>query len=287
MDTSTYAIALLVLALAWIVAFIRDKTDKGTAEVKLNNLIRLSKSNSIKEDEEFAQWSSTCTRSAELSWEAETYCALTVVKDFSEEGLKEKDYTVMKWRLDFVRPDRFHITQELWDCELGDLYDQWVTIGKDNYQNAGLWFHDEDGRHDGINQGLLVNKYLGVIRNQAPERYSAHRYLGERFLLLEYDPRAFPEQHAEIIDLCKEVQQGTCEFHIWINIDTGYFAKAQVKIQGTSNDGDRVDAELHSVFTCYNEKITITPPPWLNAVSDSGGSNRIVNTEVPILPHHE
>ncbi len=121
--------AIVVRALAWIVVLISERSKKETAEVKLNILIRLSRDNSIREDEDFAQWNSTCTRSAELSWEAKTYCALTVVKDFTEEGLKEKDYTVMKWCLDFVRPDRFHITQEMWDRELGDLYDQWVTIG--------------------------------------------------------------------------------------------------------------------------------------------------------------
>ncbi len=128
---------------------------------------------------------------------------------------------------------------------------------------------------------------MGIIRNQNPERYSAHRYLGERFLLLEYDPLALPEEHAGISDLCKEVQQSKGEFYIWINVDTGFLAKAQVKVQGRSKEGERVDMELNSVFSCYNEKIIVEPLPWLNAVSDSGGDKKIVNTKVPILPHHE
>jgi len=272
------------------------------ATVRLDNLIRLSKNTAIKVAEHPPEWRDTAIRTAELTNEAETYCALSIIKDSTEERLKELDYVVSRWRLDFVRPYRFHVRQEMWDSKLGVLFDHWVTIGKETYQTVDLqvpnekgkrakkyyiWKQAKNGTRDGLNKGLLVDRYLEIVRNQIPKFYGVYKYLGERFLLLEYDPRGFPEQYANLVELCKEIPKGEWEFDIWIYLDTGYFAKAQVNAQGESKEGKRDELEFHHVFTCYNELIEVKPPQWLNLVPNAEGKSTIVETKIPNVPHHE
>lgn len=275
-------VILFILLFIFVITvfFLSRMTNKETAEVKLDNLIWLSKDTAIKETENFPGWTDTSKRSVELTKEAETYCALSIIKDFTVESLKEKDYVGIRWRLDFVHPDRFHVTQES-----GEDFDSWVSIGKENYQNIGVWIRTEDGHHDHTNEGLLVDKSLKIVSSENPESYGMYNYLDENFLLLEYNPRAFRENHEGLHEINKDIPEGKCELHIWINLDTSYLVKFQLKIQGRSIEGEQIDAEIHHVFTCYNERIEVNPPQWLNEFTKSEGTFTKFETKIPDEGH--
>ena len=268
-------------------AQVTTESKPGGAATRLNELIALSKATTVKAATGFSDWSDLLSRSLELAKQASAYCSVTLLKDVRDGRLKDRDYVVTRWRVDFVRPNRYHITQQAWDMQQGDLLDHWVSIGKENYQDAGLWMRTEDMRNEKVNRRLSLESMLNVLdilRSMKPMNIGVHGHLNERYLLLEYDK---PASREGFVNLCELLSDGNCHLQVWINLNTGLLAKAQVIVEGTSTKGDPVDIEVHQAFTCYNENVRVEPPPWLNIVLDAKGKATIVNTKKPVVRQYE
>jgi hypothetical protein len=279
----------VVLAPSIILAVIylfTEKRQKGIpTEAKLENLFLMSKDTAVRDSKPMADWRDIALESLKLTKDTKSYCSRTVIKDLSAEDLGPRDYIVSKLRLDFVSPDRFHITQELWDVELGELYDEWVTIGRENYQNAGLWYCTEDGRNDELNAALQVDSILDIVRDEEPVSSEVYQYEGRRYLLLQYGTPVSREVRRGFLETYKDLI-GTCQIQIWISLETGLIVKGSIVFKGGTPDGEFAQGEVNQMFTNYDAGIEISVPPWLNIEPDSEGNLIVVNTKVPILPHH-
>ena len=258
----------------------------ATATARLAELIALSKATSVEPATGFSDWSDLLSRSLELAKQASTYCSVKLVKDLRDGGLKDKDYVAMRWRVDFVKPDRYHVTQTVWDAGQS-LRDHWVSVGKENYQDIGLWMRTKDLYKEGTNQFISLSstlKLLDTLRSVKPTNIGVYGHLHKQYLLLEYDN---PASREGPLKMCALLSDGNCRIHVWISLDTALFAKAQVIVQGTSTEGKPLDLEVHQAFSCYNEKISVDPPPWLNIVLDANGKGKIVNEKRVVLLHYE
>jgi hypothetical protein len=277
-------LALIVLA---IVVFTRERRlGDSPTEMRLKSLFVMSEDTSTKQSVVIADWREAALRSIKLTEEAKSYCSHTILKDFTAENLEPRDYISIQWRLDFVHPDRYHVTQEACQAELGEIWlDEWVTIGGDHYENAGLWDRTDDGRRDGVNTGLRVDDMLDIVRYAAPISSEVHQYEGQRYLLLHYDAPASGDVCRGFLEGCEEPKYPK-QIQIWINLESGFLAKGTILFKEKTPDGETPIGEMQRMFTCYNEDVKVYPPPWLNLVPDSEGQRRVVNTKVPILRHH-
>jgi hypothetical protein len=290
-EINTQGVLIVGICLALIVAaiirfFPKKVLGEGPTEAKLRSLFLMSKESAVEDSMATVDWRDIALESQKLTQEAKSYCSHTIVKDSTAENLAPTDHIVGKWRLDFVNPDRYHITQELWDVELGDIHDEWVTIGRENYENAGLWRRTDDGVNDEQNMALRVDSMLDILRNEEPIVSEVYQYEGRRYLILNYGTplsggvsRGFPL-------LCKDLK-GTCEIQTWISLETGLFVKGKILYEGETPDGEFAQGEVHQMFTCYDEDVNVSPPPWINVAPDSEGNLRVVNQKVPILRHHQ
>jgi hypothetical protein len=289
-EINTQGVLIVGICLALIVAaiirfFPKKVLGEGPTEAKLRSLFLMSKESAVEDSMATVDWRDIALESQKLTQETKSYCSHTIVKDSTAENLAPTDHIVGKWRLDFVNPDRYHITQELWDVELGDIHDEWVTIGRENYENAGLWRRTDDGVNDEQNMALRVDSMLDILRNEEPIVSEVYQYEGRRYLILNYGTplsggvsRGFPL-------LCKDLK-GTCEIQTWISLETGLFVKGKILYEGETPDGEFAQGEVHQMFTCYDEDVNVSPPPWINVAPDSEGNLRVVNQKVPILRHH-
>ena len=203
----------------------------------------MSKETAVKDSMPIADWRDIAIESQKLTQKTKSYCSRTVFRDPTVESLEPRDYIILQWRLDFVHPDRYHVTQEAWDGERGEVSDEWVTIGREHYQNAGAWSRTDDGRQDELNMNLRVDSILDIVRKEEPISSEVYKYEGRRYLLLIYGilgsggiNRGFPL-------ICKGLK-GTCQTEIWISLETGLFVKG-------------VDADL----TTENTVLYLDPTP--------------------------
>jgi hypothetical protein len=261
-------------------------TSKGPTESKLTDLINLSIQTASKELKRLTRPKETAIMCYEITKKARTYCSRWVIRDLSQESLRERDYVLAQWRLDFVRPDKYHITQAIWDVELGELWDEWVAIGKENYQNSGLWIRTEDGRHDELNRLLLVENLLDFLRNEDPISSDLYGYLQKSYLLLEYKDPISSEFGLRLIEEYKDLQNRRFEVRVWIDLETGFLAKGEVIVKGKTSEGEHVHGEVQQVFTSYNQDVKVNPPPWLNAVPNDRGELICTDDRVPTVRHH-
>ena len=265
---------------------IPENISKGPTADALTHLMKLSIATASQEIETVNKPKDAALQCAKATSKAESYCSRFSIKDKSIESLKQGDYVYFKCRLDYVRPDRYHVTQTAWDPELGVLWDEWVTIENKNYQNAGLWARTEDGRNDKLNQHLSTKNLMDILLNENPVFSNTYRYRGKRYLLIEYKVQGSEDFVSPIMEACTSLLSGRCQIYMWIDLDAGFLAKGELLVQGQTTEGEHLDLAIQQVFVSYNQDIKVVPPPWLNVTMNSKGESIITNTEVPILHHH-
>ena len=160
-----------------------------------------------------------------------------------------------KWRLEFRAPDQFYVIQYMFPHD----YDEWVSLGPDTYQNAGLWFRAKDWQHEDLNQLSRVGKWLEVMQVVTPVSGSSYRFQSKHYLLLEYVTKGIGDllhlepKLIEMLDLPGEIR-------IWIDASTMLLAKTELSLDGRSSDGEEVHIDVQQAFTAYDRDFRIDAP---------------------------
>ena len=224
--------------------------EKGPTQVKLANLLNLSvHSASPNAAKDFLSAQEIVRLCVEQNETARTYCSYTLVRDRTKESLRRKDYVSLAWRLDFVRPDKYHVRQAFLLEDLSDvLFDEWITVEKEHYTCPMVWLRADDVLDHRPHGVLLAEKYLDFLKSDNPESARMYRYRDVPYLLLEYHGTELPAV------FCGVGLSTTGVFHtsLWINAATTLLAKAVV----VSED----QCELEQVFAAYNEEVVVTQP---------------------------
>jgi len=244
--------------------------EDGPTEITLASLIDLSTETATATPIGIDDPGIVALQCIEVTGAARSYCSLQIFRD----PTSERDYDI-EWRLDFVKPDRFHVSQVMWN---GDL-DEWVIVGEEHYQNAAEWFKTSNPQlaenFYERSRSLLVDHYLTILRTA--EFVSSESY--NDYLLLKY-------KNIDLSgDLIDTEQEGTeTELRTWIDLDTHLLAKVEMITQSHTPEGEEY-LNMQHVFAAYNEEIEVRPPTQFHE-ADAEGKFVIQYTETEIVPHH-
>ena len=170
------------------------------------------------------------------------------------------------WQLNFNAPNRYHVTQAIWDEDLSDdLLDEWITVGSDHYQKIGFWIQVEEARQENLNRLLLAEKYLEVLRAGDSVSASVYRGPDSRYLLLTYQPATVGELLrwaglSEEESLSLGEWTGKPQLSIWIDLETCLLAKALCDLEGKEPDGKDVQIQVQQMFASFDEDLWVNSP---------------------------
>ena len=162
----------------------------------------------------------------------------------------------IEWNFRFQAPDRFHVKRQAF--ESGD-YDEWVSIGPEIYLYLGSWIRTEDRFHKSDMHLVQGGLWLEMLRSANPVSGGVYDYRGQRYLLLDFETDhlghsvPFESILAELLDVSGNIR-------IWIEASTNLLAKAEIRLDGRSSDGDEVHIDYQQVFAAYNCDIRIKSP---------------------------
>jgi len=249
------------------------------SEKKLRELLWLSKSSMTYEPISDKNSQEAVKRALALSEKLQSYCSLNVIFDFSIKKLKHKDFVSLYRRMDFVAPDKFHVTQDAWDAELGEVGDTWISIGDENFQCTGLWMPTYDRYNAEGNEALKIDKYLEILRHNKPINQEVHTKDEERYLILEYQIPL----HGKVDDTFPEFPENLAsQIYLWINLDSGLFVRGELVIKEKNN----IVGKYIDVYACHNENIKIETPVLNTTEADEKGEVTIINTDIVTVPHY-
>jgi len=241
-------------------------------DIKLSTLINLSRETGTQGTQVRVDDAKNIIRQCiEETGALDSYCAWKTFRD----PTSERDYE-QQWRLDFVKPDRFHVKQALWGET--KVFDEWVTVGDQHYRNAGLWCQIDDRglkeRDSQLSQSFLVDDILTTLRTQEFVSSETYQHQNTEYLLLKYkniESDDFILKGGEDLEMC-----------IWIDLDTHLLAKGENYGKGQASEGDEWDVEVQHVFTAYNEQIEVHQPSGLQGT----GSSKEKGMVYGVLPFH-
>jgi hypothetical protein len=133
--------------------------------------------------------------------------------------------SVLEWRIDAARGDRYHVLQSA-----GKEYDEWVTVGKDHYRNAGLWFRPPANlaaADANLNRFLSPDKFLRVMGSAEPAASGEVVFGTGQLRMLEYNIQLGP-------DFVPVLQRGLAEpaqVRLWIDVQTHLLVKGEVTVR--------------------------------------------------------
>ncbi len=233
----------------------------SAAKAELRGLRGLSPSSASLEPGELPDPGRIARLCAEETEKASSYLTERLIIDRAEEYLKPKEYISMEWQAQFVKPDRFHVTQIAREPDGSEPYDEWITIGQEHYDYIGYWFRlEERSTRVGLNHTMGPEQCLGILRSEQPCSALLHHYRDQRYTLLQYEIR--DEQHFP--GLGDEVEF-PIHVRFWIEANSELLAKVEMVIQPRDDPARKgVPGELVHTFAGYGLKLRIEPPePWM------------------------
>ncbi|MGZ9189843.1 MAG: hypothetical protein ACXW39_07285, partial [Nitrospira sp.] len=189
-------------------------------------------------------------RATEATRLARTYSSIV---DLKQTGDQPSD---IQWRVDFVEPDRFHVRQAA-----SGRYDEWITIGQDNYRSFGVGWMKQSNEEPGFNRFVGVDKFLHLLATTDPISASELVTSQERNIMLDYRVALGPD-----FTFLSKAATGPGEVRIWIDERTHQIVKGEVVVPSSAN-GKNSKVTLQQSFTGYGAPIRIEAPPIQPAVA--------------------
>jgi hypothetical protein len=248
---------------------------RGRSDAKLAKIVSLDTAKLTESTRADLNWETIRSECLERMLEVNSYCSRSIIEDLSAKKI------VMQWRVDFVAPDRWHVTQEAEDRELGILMDEWVSIGDQNYQNSGMWFETDGDLNRKTIRCLSINGLRQIVCAGDPVATALFQHQRSTYLVARY-PRALAASSDESLFAPFAADEAAPDLEIWIDVASKHVIKGVM----SRNNGTGEIGRVSQVFACFNEAIRVEPPPWLNAVRDPSGGYSVVNVRLPKVHHH-
>lgn len=92
----------------------------------------------------------------------------------------------VQYVLEAIRPDRFHVQQSAWMDER-EVYDEWITLGEDHYDNVGAWGKSLVPQRKDLNRELSLETFLGLLDTAGAHECLSYPLDEHVFLRLDAD----------------------------------------------------------------------------------------------------
>jgi hypothetical protein len=181
---------------------------------------------------------------------ARTYSSIVDVKQTGDESSE------IQWRVEFAEPDRFHVRQAA-----AGLYDEWITIGENNYRSFGVGWSTQSNEEPGLNRFFRVEKFLRVLATAEPIAARESVSTEGRTIMLDYRVTLGPD----FTFLAKGATKPG-EVRIWIDERTHQVVQGEVVVESRAN-GKNFKGTVEQSFTGYGAPIQIEAPPTQPAVA--------------------
>jgi hypothetical protein len=156
----------------------------------------------------------------------------------------------VRYTLETVRPDRFHVLQVGW-MDKREVYDEWITIGEDHFDNVGVWGRGLILQRKELNPRLAIESFLSMLESvQAPDS-TAYVLDGHRFVRLD----------SEQVPPTLEQDMNPSEMSTILWVDGENWLPAKVEASGVFRDDDGLARlEFEQVFFDFDANISIAAP---------------------------
>jgi hypothetical protein len=159
----------------------------------------------------------------------------------------------VEWRFEHVRPDKLHVRQSA-----GADHDEWIVIGQDRYQHAGLWFKPEGASNARIDELLTTDKYGELLDRATPTDASEPAgSTGARYLILGVE--AVPAAFIAFFAAAGPLSGVHGRTDIWLDAESNSLARADVSLTAQSSGG-ALQVEAAQAYTDYGAEIEIRAP---------------------------
>lgn len=200
-------------------------------------------------------------RCADATERAGSYASVIVFDDVDRPELAATSYAVIVWLAEHAGPDRYLAYQQMWDDSRGSyVSDEWIDIGTAHFDNMGVWLKSPGGNsieesRRKLNDTFQPEKFLAIMRSQAPESAGLYRVGEKRYFVLGYRSPSLTG-FGPLADLFSEL----IGMRVWIDQETGLLVRGEVVGKSKPRKGRQERVGLVQCFSSYDEPIQIPPP---------------------------
>lgn len=198
-------------------------------------------------------WRDRVRRAAEQYASASAYRSRLFVR-----GTGEEEGSTVEWQIELVRPNKLHVLQLAREHD-EELADEWIVLGEDRYQNAGLWFKPDEDPNKELNQFLTADKYVELLREGTPTSAATTTSPPtSAYLALDYE--AIPAAFREYLSGEEVTASPAGQTKVWIDTTNDTLGRVDVSMTVQVEDQKTARVEASQGFTSYGADIHIEAP---------------------------
>jgi hypothetical protein len=189
-----------------------------------------------------------------------SYQSRLIMRDYTNDKLKPKDYIFIEWRFGYEKPDKFSVEQ--YANENGcSVYDMWTSIGSSHYDLLPIlgWIEEKDAgsikNKNDLNYELSLKKYVKLIEQNNAGTINLYEENKDNagYYIIKYN---LPKWDFFKYDM-KDVRYN---IELWVDKNSLLLTKAIIKLNAKDEkSGKDIAYDFTQLFTNYNN-IKIQPP---------------------------
>lgn len=176
-----------------------------------------------------------------------------ILRNYSNEKLKSKDYVFIEWRLGYEKPGRFSVEQYANENE-HSVYDMWISIGDKHFQLVPVmgWMEEKEAEliknKNQANYDISLEKYANLMKQNKPDLINLYEDQNNKgYFIIKYNSPKW--------DFYKYEGVGNSQYNveIWADKSTFLLTRAVIKMDcQVLKSKENFSYDLVQLFTNYN-----------------------------------
>jgi len=189
-----------------------------------------------------------------------SYQSRLIMRDYTNDKLKPKDYIFIELRFGYEKPDKFSVEQYA-NEDNGSVYDMWTSINGNHYDLLPVlgWIEEKDAESiknkNNLNYELSLEKYIKLMEQNntgAINLYEENKDNTSYYIIKYNSPRWVFFKYG-IKDIRYNIQ-------LWVDKNSLLLAKAIIKLNAKDEkSGKDIVYDFIQLLTNYNNVTVLAP----------------------------
>lgn len=189
-----------------------------------------------------------------------SYQGRLIMRDYTNNNLKPKDYVFIEWRFGYEKPDKFSVEQYA-NEDRGSVYDMWISIDGNHYDLLPVlgWIEEKDtgsikNKND-LNYELSLEKYVKLMGQNNVSAINLYEENKDNagYYIVKYNSPNWDFFKYDIKDVRYNIE-------LWVDKNSLLLTRAIIKLNAKDEkSGKDIAYDFIQLFTNYNNVTVLAP----------------------------
>ena len=232
---------------------------------QLDDLVHLDAavSETVSDAEVFESIARECTENGKTATSFFSRATLGIRKGSDYAAADDEPF--IEWNGEYKSPSNFRVEQWMDPAD----WDAWISIGRQTYQNAGIWFKCENKIQKSalanINKLIQGIRWRKILAHETPVSSETKLFKGKRYQMLKYETGRLNSIFTRQFPIKIRMRSKSVEAILWLDVENKLLVKGEASLKNVQGEDGIYHFYFRQLFAGYNAPIEIEKPELMVA----------------------